>query len=572
VLSTTASYLRQSAWGNLNVTTGPVSNTIIFSGSNIFTPTVIDFSKNERLTANSLEGFLRLQLNDAQYSLSNHLINVSNAISSGTSISQRSGSPGTFDIKVAPTPVPVEVMLNALSIDYKAAADIALNGLPANGNHILLHCTPFGFSQVNSAMAGSASDTETINAITLLQDIRNEGELFLGIENAAPKQVLNILLQVSDGSSNPLRDMEKLTWYYLAANNNWKLINEENLIDNTNNLTQSGIVTVTLPADINNQNTLLDRGLHWIKIAAHPYTDAVCKLIMVQAQAAKVQLVQDDARQIEFRQLLPANTISKLVVSDGAIKTITQPFDSFDGRARETDDHFYVRVSERLRHKQRAITIWDYEHIILEKFQKIFKVKCINTAGFYLKNGEEVFCENYPGHVSVITIPNLNNATHVNPLRPYTPVSLLTNISDYLKTITSPFVVLHVKNPQFEEIQLDFKVKFYDNLSESFYLQLLNTEIEQFLCPWAFNNKVEISFGGQLYKSAILNFIEERPYVDFVTCFKMNHLINRNATSVQAILDVEVATASTARSILVSYYDEDTNTRHLIQSPATCTC
>jgi hypothetical protein len=69
-----------------------------------------------------------------------------------------------------------------------------------------------------------------------------------------------------------------------------------------------------------------------------------------------------------------------------------------------------------------------------------------------------------------------------------------------------------------------------------------------------------------------LNFVEERPYVDFVTCFKMNHIINRNTAGTKVLLDVDEAVASTARSILVSYYDEDTNTRHLIQSPASCTC
>jgi len=571
-LSSVANYLRQSAWGNFNISTGSIADTITFSGGNSFIPTAIDLGKNEKLNATSLEGFLRIQLNDGQYSLANHLINISNALSNGTSISQNSSSPATFDIKIAATPTPTEVMLNSVSLDYKASIVIPLNAVPPNGNHLLLHLAPFGFSKVNSSLVDSSSDAEGTTTISLLQDIRNEGELFLGIENAEEKQVLNILFQVSDGSSNPLRDMEQLDWYYLAGNNNWRRFKEETLVDNTKNFTQSGIVTLTLPSDISNQNTLLGKGFHWIKIVAHPYTDAVCKMILIQAQAARAQLVQDDSQQIEFRQSLPANTISKLVVSDGAIKKIEQPFDSFDGRARETDDHFYVRVSERLRHKQRAITMWDYEHIILEKFQKIFKVKCLNHSGFYMKNGEEVFCENYPGHVSIITIPNLNNATNVNPLRPYTPVGLLTNISDYLKTITSPFVVLHVKNPQFEEIQLDFKVKFYENLSESFYLQLLNTEIEQFLCPWAFNNKVEITFGGKIYKSAVLNFIEERPYVDFVTCFKMNHIIKRDKTGVQAIMDVDEATASTSRSILVSYYDEDTNTRHLIQSPATCTC
>ena len=227
-----------------------------------------------------------------------------------------------------------------------------------------------------------------------------------------------------------------------------------------------------------------------------------------------------------------------------------------------------MRVSERLRHKQRAITIWDYEHIILEEFQKIFKVKCINQAGFYTGTGRGGFLRKLSGHVSVITIPNQNNNTNVNPLRPYTPIGLLNNINVYLKTITSPFVKLHVKNPQFEEIQLDFKVNFYEHLDVSFYKTQLNNDIEQFLCPWAFNNTRDISFGGKIYKSALINFVEERPYVNYVTCFKMYHFINRTDPP----QDVEVAEASTARSILVSYYDEDHNIKHLIDPTATCTC
>ena len=572
VLNPSAFYLWRGDWNSLSMTTGSVGDTIIFSGSNILNAAAISFEKNERLTANSLEGFLRVNLNDDQYSLANHLINISTALSNGTKISSNGASPPVFSVTVAATPVPKEIVLNALSLDYDAIVDLPLTTVPPSDNDLFLHLGPFGFSQVNDALADLSDEAEPLTTVSLLQDIRNEGELFIGFESAAEKMVLNILFQVAEGSSNPQRDIEELHWYYLAVNNNWKLFKKEDVIDRSENLSISGIVTLTLPADISNQDSLLGKGLHWIKVAAHPHTDAVCKMILIQAQAARVQLVQDDSNQIEFRQILPASTISKLVVSDGAIKKIEQPFDSFDGRLRETDDHFYVRVSERLRHKQRAITIWDYEHIILEKYQKIFKVKCINHAGFYTKNGTEIFCENYPGHVSIVTIPDLKHNTNINPLRPYTPVGLLKQIENYLKTITSPFVNLHVKNPQFEEIQLDFKVKFYENLSESFYLQLLNTEIEQFLCPWAFDSKVEITFGGKVYKSALLNFVEERPYVDFVTCFKMNHFITRDENGTTALLDVEETTASMARSMLVSYYDEDSNTRHIINPTATCTC
>jgi len=574
-LNAVAGYLRQGdRWkDSFNMTISAGSANTVFSGSNgAFIPTAIDFGKNEKLAANTLEGVFRIQLNDRQYSLSQHLINISNALSSGTSIASNGQSAPTYTIKIAATPVPKEIVANTISVSYKAAARVSFAANAPLDNHLLLHLGPFGHARVGNAYIDASPEPESTARITLLQDMIHAGELFVGLANAAENAVVNILFQVADGSSNPLREMETLQWYYLATGNNWKQFKQVQIVDHTNNLTQSGIVTLTLPPGISNNNSLLDPGLHWIKVTAGPYADAVCKLLLVQAQAVRVQLQQDEAAGIEFRQFLPAGTISKLLVSDAAIKSIQQPFDSFDGRTRESDDHFYVRVSERLRHKQRAITIWDYEHIILEKFQKIFKVKCLNQSGFYLKNGAEVFCENYPGHVAVITLPNLQGNTNINPLRPYTPIGLLNNINAYLKTITSPFVKLHVKNPQFEEIQLDFKVKFHDHLEESFYLQLLNTEIEQFLCPWAYDNKVEISFGGIIHKSALLNFVEERPYVDYVTCFTMNHFIRRDESGTDVVTNVEEAVASTARSILVSYYDEKNNTRHKIVSPATCTC
>ncbi|MDI3319779.1 hypothetical protein [Pinibacter soli] len=565
-----ANYLRQNSFDTdvFSASKNASAISISFSGSNgAFTPAVIDFTKNEKITATTLEGFFKVSLNENTYSLAQHLANVSAAISGGTSLVWDSSS-SSYKIKVATTPVPTEVILNSVSVNYTAFSTIVFDAIASADNDLFFHLGSFGFARVNNALVDASAETEKTEPITLLQDIANEGELFVGLENANADTVVTLLFQVAEGSSNPLLDMEQLGWYYLADNNNWKVFKKENIIDTTNNFTQSGVVTLTLPKDCSTHNTLLENGLAWIKITAHPFTDAVCKMVLIQAQAAKVQLVQNDTTGIEFRQLLPAGTISKLVNSDGSFKKIAQPFDSFDGRVRETDEHFYVRVSERLRHKQRGITIWDYEHIVLEKFEKIFKVKCINHAGFYSEKGVDVFCENYAGHVSVITVPNQRNNTNVNPLRPYTPIGLLNNINDYLKTIISPFVKLHVKNPQFEEIQLDFKVTFYEHMDPAFYMGLLNDEIEKFLCPWAFDDDVEVSFGGKIYKSELINFIEERPYVDFVTCVKMYQFINRTDPPV----DVEVAVGSTARSILVSYYDEVNNIKHKIVSPAICTC
>ena len=573
-LNATASYLSQNNFNissyqyNLSVN-GPRTTASIVFPPGSFPAAAIDFSANERLAATTIEGFLRIRLDDSSFSLQTHLANVSASLSH-TSISNTSNNPTVYTVAIPAAPVPVDAILNNFSVNYTATANISFQSGQTPENNMFYHIGDLGSERVDELLSDQSGDPGNTSRFTLLKDIENEGELFIGLENAMPGSEITILFQVEDGSSNPLLDIETLKWFYLAANNSWKKFNDEDVVDNTNNFTQSGVVSISLPADIDNNNTLLQNGLHWIKITAHPYTDAVCKMIQIQAQAARVQLVQDDTKNIEFRQLLPANSISKLLVSDAALKTISQPFDSFDGRIRETDDGFYVRVSERLRHKQRAITIWDYEHIVLQKFQKIFKVKCINQAGFYTEQGEDVFCENYPGHVSVITIPDQNKNTIMDPLRPYTPIGLLNNISDYLKTVISPFVKLHVKNPQFEEVQLEFEVSFYPHMNPDFYKKQLNDDIEQFLCPWAFGNTKEISFGGKIYKSTLINFIEERPYVDFITCVKMNQYINRGGAGSQTLTNVEEVVASTARSILVSYHDGVT--RHIITTPANCVC
>jgi hypothetical protein len=561
-----ANYLHQSHWhGSLPIN----ANSISFSSSAI-AKSPRNFENNESLKATTQSGFLRLRLQDSEFSMAKHLKRISEALSAMT----MTDNGGEFTFVVQPTPVPKEIILNNFSIDYRAEESIPFNDtgeLP--DDHIFFQLTPFGFRQSHPLFIDNAVNAVAGAAPSLLTPIHFNGEFIIELEQTRPREVITILFQVADGSSNPLKEMEVLEWFYLSEHNNWRKFESRFVIDQTRNLTCSGIVTLTLPKDASNDTTLFESGSHWIKIGARQNCDAVCKLILVQAQAGLVSLVQDELAGIEFRSILPTGSISKLVVGDNLVKSITQPFDSFAGRPIERDNHYYTRVSERLRHKQRASTIWDFEHIVLEKFPGIFKVRCLNHSGFYKVDKDDKFCENYPGHVTIIPIPDLNNKTGRDLLRPYTPIGLLKDIEEYIRKLCSPFVQLHVKNPVFEEIQVEFEVKFFDNLDEGFYSQLLNKEIEKFLSPWAFDPTTEISFGGELRKSAILNFVEERSYVDYVTCFKMHQVIERVGTTIiNKLSDIEVAKGSTACSILISYFDKETNQRHIIKSPATCDC
>ncbi len=561
----TTTYLDQGSWKAFQ----PLSGKTITGISS--EPEAPDFTPNENLKATTLNGFLRLS-NSTNKSIDTYLARVKTALDGTTLHLTDVAKPLEYKLTVGLSPSVEEIKISNFSMGYTAASTIDFTKPHSETfNNQFYHLAPFGYAEVFNDGTAENPLAEKTEKITLLEDIIHAGEIFVGLQNAEPNSVVTLLLQVAEGSSNPLKDMVPVHWYYLSQNQ-WIQFENRQIIDRTNNFTQSGIVTLTLPADILNTNTLLQPGLYWIKAAVDKEIDAVCNMVSIHAQAALVTLVQDEAQQIEFHQLAPAKTISKLVESNPAIKSIEQPFDSFNGRTRESDEHYYLRVSERLRHKQRAISIWDYEHILLEQFPQLYKVKCLNHSGFYSDKGVNIFCENLPGHVTLVMVPDLKNNTHANLLKPYTPIGLLTNIGKYLDKITSPFVKIHVKNPQFEEVQLDFKVKFHDNLDEGFYKQLLNQEIEKFLCPWAFTSEADIIFGSKISKSVLLNFIEERPYVDFLTCFEMHHLLRDGDTIVFENRNVEEAVATTSRSILVSYYNETSGLRHIINSPATCTC
>ena len=336
-----------------------------------------------------------------------------------------------------------------------------------------------------------------------------------------------------------------LHWSYLA-NNQWQDFLQQEINDATAQFIQSGIISFIIPAEASITNSLLPAGYLWIRAAVQEKTGAVCKLLSVDAQAAKVVFENNNNASDFLDAALPAGSITKLKLPQSAVKSISQPYSSFGGRAAEAEEAYYTRVSERLRHKARAITIWDYEHLILEAFPSIHKVKCLN----HTQSTDTIYNEVIPGHVTIITIPDLKQRNDVNPLKPYTSQAVLKSIESFLRARISCHVKLHVVNPVFEEVKLKFKLRLAKGFDDfTIYANRLREEITNFLSPWAYSSDADIDFGGEVHKSVLINFIEERSYVDFITDVELSHYVF-DGSLVGA--DMEEVNATTARSILVS--------------------
>ncbi|NTU58404.1 MAG: hypothetical protein HGB00_05730 [Chlorobiaceae bacterium] len=427
---------------------------------------------------------------------------------------------------------PYTPVIESLTLSYTATVSLSRTSM--------FWLTPFG----SRAMEPDRNQP-------LLAPFRFEGELYIGIRNLVAGRNLSLLFQLAEGSASPTvtKPDNHVQWSWLGANE-WIGFKNTELSDDTGQLTRSGIIRFSVPAEATNDDSLIrPYGLHWLRAVVAEKPEAVCRIISVDAQAAKATLTKSEAPVETGSVQLPAGTVTKPVTPDVSVKSVKQPYATFGGRPAEDSGAFYTRVSERLRHKNRAITLWDYERMVLDAFPQIYKVKCLNHTRYEpSETGIGIYRELAPGHVTVVTIPNLRNHNAVDTLRPYTNLGELDLIRKFLERHVSGVISLHVENPIFESIQTGFRVKFMPGTDEAFHLDLLRQELVRHLSPWAFEEGRDISFGGKIHKSSLIDFVEERPYVDYVTDFRLYHIDGEMKKSG----DTDEAVASMPLSILVS--------------------
>ncbi|GEM_PF-1910562 len=417
---------------------------------------------------------------------------------------------------------------NTIRLDY--ASTQVVMGEENDGIDQFFHLLPFNGFQAISL------DVET--AIALVEPYYQpsfgtsllfaQGNLYIGLQDLKPGENVSLLIKVLEGSE---RDSEALppliVWSYLTKDNQWTPFSASQVLkDTTKGLTHTGMIQFATSKKMVKENTLLNDKLYWIRASAQEETvalplksvAALPDLVSIQAQVIQVRFRNEENDLSHLAKSLPATTINKLAVSRAAVKKVEQPYASFNGRLPETVDNsteYYIRISERLRHRNRAITIWDYERIMLEQFPKVRRAKCISHAN--------QITELASGYVMVAVIPDLTKRDTLKDITPDFSQGDLQEMAEYLRTKANYFVglkdeqsnfYLQVVNPKYETILLDFQVKFYDNVDKEAHRFILDKELKEFLCFWLTNSASDISFGMPLHRSRIIEFIEQRKYVD----------------------------------------------------------
>jgi hypothetical protein len=214
-------------------------------------------------------------------------------------------------------------------------------------------------------------------------------------------------------------------------------------------------------------------------------SDSFAGLLGVKAQALLATRVLGEAPEAP----LPAGTITLKSASIPGVIGLRQPAPGFGLRLKETPEREQTRIGERLRHKMRASTSWDYERLVLEAFPNVYKVRCLPAT-----SADPGLCEPgkplppRPGHALVVVVPvvpaGLRNDPHYSARALRLNGGEIEDIERYLPPLASPFARIQVINATYEYIQVRCKVLFSRGAHIGNALNRVNAAVVNFLSPW----------------------------------------------------------------------------------------
>lgn len=433
---------------------------------------------------------------------------------------------------------PLIPIVKNMNISYTAKSSFSVFYGDQYAPEEIFHIHPFGIEK--TYYDGSPEKD------SLVPKFEEDGYLLIGLEHVQAPETISLHFELSTKKTKiqNANTVPEIRWKYLSYNT-WRVLDESKvLFDSTEGFTQSGIVKLQLPIAITNQNDILEDGLFWISACVVGNTELLCNTIKVfpQAVSASRKISKEDLDVPNFK-LIPPNTLTNLVNHKSEIEGLNQAFESFGGKNKETQNEYFYRVSERLRHKNRAITHWDFERIVLDRFPNVKQVKCISYLSNPEKDAEvreeDIFLNieqeredvnglRFAEGIKLVAIPQLTK--YIENKTPKFSLNKLLLIETEMKKLVPPFTKIQALNPQYQFIRVIANVKFIENMNNGLTLSKLTEDINKFISPWLYSAEDDIKIGGSLNENVLQNYVKGLSYVKFLTKFSLLHIIEDNGT------------------------------------------
>ncbi len=412
---------------------------------------------------------------------------------------------------------PYTPMLNKVSIDYGASSTFSISGSAAAQTEDFaekvyrLH--PFGSEQIYPNDAGGTR--------AFFKPFDHDGNLLLGINTSNHRGLLSIYFSLADDSERNKSDSTiRHQWSYLSESGWTRLKPEAVIRDGTKGFLCSGIVVLDLPEDLIAEHAEMPGSCAWLKISSNADSENFCSLRRVKTHAVLLTRSEDDNAEFDAQSIRWSDLEWSPQATIGGLNSIVQ-LDGFANISKAEDRwKMITRVSERIRHRSRAITAWDYERLILERFPFVGKVLC-------LPNCSRQVTGNQPGNLLIVVTPLVLDSAETVGNPPKLSAVHLQDIHNYVNQLSTAFNTIEVSNPSYESVQVRCTAIFEDYASSGLYIDRLNADISRYLNPWD-SYGYGLNFNQTIKREDVYSHIYNLDYIKFVTDFSMLHITRDN--------------------------------------------
>lgn len=406
-------------------------------------------------------------------------------------------------------PPPLSPLMSQMMLEYGAEATLSVGAPDAEG--AVGRITPFDPDGPPQTMTSEGSPFPPHYDV--------DGMLAIGIADLKPRDVLTLLFDIAelraqqwtphDGTAFPLLD-----WYY-RTDGDWRHLPREAVLeDETSGLTRRGIVRLRTPGDIGGPPLGPEpTAPFWLAVAIEGDPDRYGLVRAVTAQAVRATRVlppplppiedgEAEALPPEPADAVPANApagaITRLAEPVAGIVALAQPFATSGGRRAETEAEFRIRVSERLRHKARAVERLDYEQLVLDAFPEVQEVRCVPSA---------------PGAVTVVVTPRRDGPIRNGDL-PVASLDLRLAVRRFLLGRVAQTVEhIIVRDPFYETVSIRGLLRLSERAAGN-ALHDIEEAITRHIAPWILDPDVAMAIGtARLDPDALRTVITDRSNV-----------------------------------------------------------
>ncbi|OWQ84400.1 hypothetical protein CDN99_24195 [Roseateles aquatilis] len=366
----------------------------------------------------------------------------------------------------------------------------------------LFHLRPFGVQPLRTLPLR--------HRVPVLPAQPSEGQLLIGLRGADPAGTLSLLFLLRaemalEALGRPGPTLRWQAW----CDGDWRTLEPHRvLLDSTDGLLRSGLVMLDLPAGLSADCAALPPGLFWLRLLGDGDLDLLAALKGVWANGVSVRLEGPPRDEV-----LPADSIRAAQTPIPGLATIRQPWPSLPQRVAEDRPAWKQRVAERLRHRDRAVSPWDVERLVLDAFPEVYKVKCLPLSG-----------RRRDDRVTVVVVPTLPPGHEVDGTEaPRLDAAALLRIQRHLTPRLAPGHPLLVRNATYDRIQVRCSLRLTPGEPAGRRLRDLNQALRDFLSPWR-PGGITARFDWQLRAEEVEAYLRAQPGVDAVGGASLLHI------------------------------------------------